>query len=94
MRQHSLIAGILSFFIPGMGQIYTGKSGRGATILAAVLVVGNLNAIWLSLYGLTTPVAGASWLYEFPRFLHDLFGFYGIIFWMWQVVDAYQQAKK
>jgi hypothetical protein len=94
MRHHPLIAGTLSFFIPGIGQIYAGRSGRGAAILVAVILVGNLNAIWLSLYGLTAPVAGEPWLYEVPRILHDVFAFYGIIFWSWQVLDATQQTKK
>jgi len=94
MTRYPVIAGILSMFIPGMGQIYAGKSGRGAAILVAVIVVGNLNAIWLSLYGLTASVPGAPWLYEVPRVLHDLFAIYGIIFWLWQVLDAYQQSQK
>jgi TM2 domain-containing membrane protein YozV len=93
MRHDPLIAGTLSLFIPGMGQIYAGSSGRGAAILVAVILVGNLNAIWLSLYGLTVPVANAPWLYEVPRILHDVFAFYGITFWSWQVLDAYQQTK-
>jgi len=72
MRKNAAIASALSVFVPGMGQIYAGKSGRGAAILIAAIVVGNLNAIWLSLYGLTAPVAGAPWFYDLPRILHDL----------------------
>lgn len=94
MIRNAAVAGVHSFFIPGMGQIYAGKSERGTAILIAVLVVGNLNAIWLSLYGLTESVAGAPWFYKVPRILHDLFAFYGIVFWIWQVVDASQQVKR
>jgi hypothetical protein len=88
-----VIAGVLSLFVPGMGQVYAGKNNRGAAILVSVIVVGNLNAIWLSLYGLMAPISGAPWLYEVPRILHDLFAIYGIVFWLWQVMDATQQSR-
>ena len=94
MTKSPALAGVLSLFIPGIGQIYAGKSGRGAAILIAVIVVGNLTTIWLSLYGLTAPVVGAPWLSEAPRILHDLLGFYGLVFWIWQVFDAYRQVKR
>jgi hypothetical protein len=94
MTRHPLLAGVISLIVPGCGQIYAGRSERGAAILIAVIIVGNLNAIWLSLYGLTAPVAGEPWWCELPRILHDLFAFFGIIFWIWQVLDVYQQAKK
>ena len=94
MTRNATFAGTLSLIIPGIGQIYAGKSGRGAAILIGVIVIGNLNTIWLILYGLPAPVAGAPWLYEVPRILHELFRFYGIIFWIWQVIDAYHQIKR
>jgi hypothetical protein len=31
--------------------------------------------------------------YWLPRLLHDVFAAYGIVFWVWQVVDAYNTAK-
>ena len=67
---------------------------RGAAILAVVIVAGSLNAIWLSLYNLSDPaVSNAAWTYHLPRILHDLFALYGIVFWIWAVVDAYKVAK-
>jgi len=76
-----------------MGQIYGGKVGRGAAFLLAFIIVGNLNAIWLSVFaGAQTDLSFFS--YTFPRMLHDIFAIYGIIFWLWQVVDAYLVAKK
>jgi len=33
----------------GLGQIYLGKKDRGAFILIAFIIVGNLNALWLSI---------------------------------------------
>ncbi|MFN2159881.1 MAG: hypothetical protein ACK2TW_08020, partial [Anaerolineales bacterium] len=79
-----VFAALLSLFVPGLGQIYAGKGGRGAAILAVVIVVGNLNAIWLSLYNISEPGAAyAAWTYQLPRLLHDLFAVYGIVFWLW-----------
>ena len=88
------LAGLLSLLVPGLGQIYAGSGTRGAAILLAVIIVGNLNAIWLSLYAANTPDPNIFWASTLPRILHDLFAAYGIIFWLWQVVDAYQQAKE
>jgi len=28
-----------------------------------------------------------------PRLLHDVFSFYGIVFWIWQVVDAVRPPR-
>ncbi len=43
------LASLLSVPVPGLGQIYAGKGARGAAILSVTIIVGNLNAIWLSL---------------------------------------------
>jgi hypothetical protein len=93
MSRKPILAGVLSLVVPGLGQIYTGKSERGAAILISVIVVGNLNAIWLSLYSLTSPGSAAFWTYTLPRILHDWFAALGVLFLIWQVVDAYQQAS-
>jgi hypothetical protein len=66
---------------------------RGAVILIAVMVVGNLNAIWLTLYPTANHLPDFFWTSMLPRILHDVFAVYGVIFWIWQVVDAYQQAS-
>lgn len=93
MKRNPFLASVMSLFIPGMGQIYGGKVGRGAAFLLAFIIVGNLNAIWLSVFaGAQTDLSFFS--YTFPRMLHDIFAIYGIIFWLWQVVDAYLVAKK
>jgi len=63
-------------------------------ILIAVILVGGINAIWLSLYNISDPfVVNARRTYTLPRILHDIFAVYGIIFWIWQFVDAYRSAE-
>lgn len=87
------LASLLSIPVPGMGQIYAGESERGVAILIVTIIVGNLNAIWLSIYATTGPESNAFWAVALPRTLHDIFAIYGVIFLIWQMVDAYQQAK-
>lgn len=61
--------------------------------MLAFIVIGNLNTIWLSIYaGAQTDLSFFS--HTFTRFLHDIFAFYSIVFWIWQVFDAYHLAKK
>lgn len=93
MSRTPILAAIFSLLFPGLGQIYAGKNERGAAILISVIIVGNLNAIWLSLYSLTSPGSAAFWTYTLPRILHDWFAALLLIFLIWQVVDAHQQAR-
>lgn len=74
MRLSPLIAGIISFIIPGLGQFISGKPERGAFIMAVVLLTGNLNAIWLSVYANT---AHGFYSFILPRYLHDVMALYG-----------------
>jgi len=88
------LAGFLTLLVPGLGQFYTGAGTRGAAILLAVIIVGSLNAIWLSLYTLSSPDPDSFWAFTLPRILYDIFAVYSIIFWLWQGIDAYQGAKE
>ena len=94
LPRNPYLAAFLSLFVPGLGQIFSGKGSRGAAILLGVIIVGNLNAIWLSLYALTTSGSEVFWASILPKTLHRLFAAYGIIFWLWQVIDAFQHAKE
>lgn len=94
MSRNPVLASILSLLVPGLGQMYSGKGARGAAILVAVIVGGNLNAIWLSLHAAVSEKPKAFWAHTLPRLLHDWFAAYGIVFWIWQMIDAHQQAQK
>jgi TM2 domain-containing membrane protein YozV len=94
MKRNAFIASVLSLLIPGLGQIYIRKAERGALILIAVIIAGNLNAIWLSTFAVSSTITTNFFSTTLPRLLHDIFAFYGIVFWIWQVVDAYVLAKK
>lgn len=93
-KRKPYLASLLSIPVPGLGQINAGKSERGAAILVITIIVGNLNAIWLTLHASTIPGINAFWAEYLPRLLHDLFAAYGVIFLVWQMIDAYQQVKK
>ena len=87
-KPNPFLAGLLLVPVPGLGQIYAGKRARGAAVLSITMIVWNLNAIWLSVYAAAKPAAGVFWTHSLPRILHDLFAFYGVIFLIWQIVDA------
>jgi TM2 domain-containing membrane protein YozV len=93
MTRKPILAGILSLIVPGLGQICSGKAERGARILLAAILVGNLNVIWLSLYGLTSPGTDAFWTSALPRILHDVFAAWSLVFYIWQGLDAYRQVR-
>jgi hypothetical protein len=88
-----VLIGLLSLIVPGLGQIAAGEGPRGALILMAVIIVGNLNALWLSLYALSLSSTPFFWTHTLPRILHGLFAAYGIVFWIWQVWDAIRLVK-
>ena len=93
MKKSPRLACLLSVLFPGLGQVYIGKRALGAAFMLAFIIIGSLNAIWLSIYaGAQTDLSFFS--HTFPRLLHDIFAFYGIIFWIWQAVDVYRSAKK
>ena len=87
-----LVRGVLSLLVPGLGQMVAGRHERGACILGLVLIVGNLNAIFLSAFAPTLGLDVPFFARGLPRLLHDLFACYGVVFWVWQVVDAYRLA--
>lgn len=93
MNKKPALAALLSALVPGLGQIYSDKAELGMLILIATIIVGNLNAIWLSLYATTDLEKRTFWAVELPRILHDVFAIYGLIFLAWQIWDAYQLAK-
>ncbi len=94
MERKPIIAGVLSLFVPGLGQIYAGKSNRGAAILVGAIVVGNLNLIFLPIFVAAHPDPGIVWAYWIPRVGHDVMSLWSIVFWIWAVVDAYQQVPE
>jgi TM2 domain-containing membrane protein YozV len=95
MKRNPYIAGVLSLLAPGLGQIYAGRGNKGAAILFAAIVIGNLNILILPLIAVANPVipppAGdpnGIWTYWIPRIFHDLISLWSIVFWLWAVVDA------
>ncbi|MGD2146765.1 MAG: hypothetical protein PVH41_08735 [Anaerolineae bacterium] len=94
MLRRPFLASLFSLLVPGLGQILAGRGERGAAILIAAIVVGNLNTIWLSLYARTSAGPRTFWGYALPRILHDVLAAWGVAFLVWQAVDAYRQARR
>jgi hypothetical protein len=94
MKKNVVLAGLLSLFVPGLGQIYVKKHKRGAAILFAAIVIGNLNALWLTSTALSNCSKADFWNSVFPRIVHDVSAFWAVAFWVWAIVDAIILAKK
>ena len=101
MKRNPFIAGVLSLLVPGLGQIYAGKGDKGSAIIAAAIVIGNLNIIILPLIAMANPTipVGAPtpitlWVYWIPRVVHDVVSFWSITFWVWAIWDAISITRK
>jgi hypothetical protein len=93
MRKNPWIAGLLSLVFLGLGHVYVGKKALGVALMIAFIVIGNLNALWLSTYALAPADSGFFGL-TLPRLLHDIFAFYGIALWIWAIIDSVRLAKQ
>jgi TM2 domain-containing membrane protein YozV len=94
VKRNPVLAGFLSLIIPGLGQIYCGEGNKGAAILIAAIIVGNLNIIFLPVFVAANPNSEIVWAYWIPRIGHDVMSVWSVVFWIWAVVDAYSLAKK
>ena len=101
LRRNPIIAGILSFLVPGLGQIYSGESNKGAAIIVAAIMIGSLNIIVLPLIALANPNSPTSqpisetiWTYWIPRVVHDVISIWSLFFWGWTIIDAISIARK
>lgn len=74
------LAVVLSFFIPGLGQMYCGKTARGVGILV-------LSILMFSIFGYTAGSNPNSQDAAFPFLLW-------ILVYIWNIYDAYKLAGK
>lgn len=81
--------------------MYAGEGNKGGAIIAAAIVIGNLNIIILPLIAMANPViptgapdARTIWAYWIPRVVHDVVSFWSITFWLWAVADAFSTARR
>jgi len=80
-----ILAAILSFFIPGLGQFYAGHFLRGVGVFVISLILGAVGAV--GIFGL---IIGSIIILILTLIL-PLVAF---IFWIWNIYDAYQLAAK
>ncbi len=93
MKRNPFVAALLSLLVPGLGQIYAGAGNKGGAILAAAIIFGNLNLIFLPIFIMAHPDSAVVWAYWIPRIGHDVMAAWSLVFWLWVVADAYSVAK-
>lgn len=94
MKRNPVIAFLLSMVIPGLGHIYAKKGTKGAVILAASIIIGSLNIIFLPVFISANPDLNSIWGYWIPRVGHDVIAIWSIVFWFWVCFDSYREAVK
>ena len=94
MERHPFVAAVLSLLVPGLGQMYCGRSTRGAAVLAAAIVIGSLSIMFLPVFAAADPDPEVIWAYWIPRAGHDVMSLWSVVFWVWAVADAYLLAKR
>ena len=77
----SILAAILSFFIPGLGQFYSGHFLRGLLIFIISLLLGSTLTGLSILLVITLVVPAVLFLIIF-------------VFWIWNIYDAWQLAAR
>ena len=82
MRRNPTVAGLLSLIVPGLGQIYAGRGRKGAILLLAAIVIGNLNLLLLTSILASNPDPGVPWTIWIPRIGHDVLSLWSIVFWI------------
>ena len=96
-RKESSTAAILSLLMPGLGQMYLGRMGRGiallivCTVLVSVGVLSVLSAesIHYSYY------YGYHYSYSFARVLFGVaLILIGVVVWIWNIFDANGSADR
>lgn len=82
MERNPIVAALLSLIIPGVGQGYTKRWARGGLIFAlALMLVGLL--VWSQM--------GA--LVELSRTMFIFLTATTVVYWLWNVYDAYRSAQ-
>ncbi|MBQ3620212.1 MAG: hypothetical protein II940_00865 [Methanosarcinaceae archaeon] len=74
---NAILAAVLSFFIPGLGQVYTKNYLRGIIFFIVVVFLAGIIAGFLS--GL---IGSLGWL----------FGLIPLLIWLYNIYDAYKLA--
>ena len=69
-----LIAAILSFILPGLGQIFLGELGRG------ILIFGLVVGLWIV----------SDVFYYYIPIVGPVFSCIAVGLWIWNIYDAYQ----
>ncbi len=88
------VAGIASFFIPGLGQIISGETGRGLGFLGASVGCGIITGIGYAQFVYSNSIESSSSTVStdgVPLMLVGIIG--GAVVNIWSIVDAVKVAK-
>lgn len=89
------IAAVLSFFWPGVGQIYNGELGKGLVIFFSQFVVGIVAGLFVMGGGIAAGSTGDPYAAMAGFGMAILLGVAVVfMFWVWAIFDAYSTAER
>ena len=95
-RYNPTLAGVASFFVPGLGQALSGETGRGLLFFAGSVVT---SGITISSFSSTKKsiLNGQVVEYEVKKSGSNVGAYLGLVasagIWIWSIVDAVKVAK-
>lgn len=89
---HPGIAAVLSFFIPGLGQLYCGRLGMAALLFAGSVAVP-LTILFIAFAVLSASINRGSDPIGALGVVYILGYGTGVCCWFWNIVDAYSNAN-
>ncbi len=92
-RKEAWIAVLLSFFVPGLGQIYAGKVSRGVGFLL-LFFVGPIASFFLLFIPLLGFMASPTSMFGMIFMLLTVGSLVYVGLYVWCLIDAYQQVEK
>lgn len=94
-ENHPGLAAVMSFFIPGLGQLYSGRLGMAAVLFAGTVAIPVLITVvafaFLAAGAQSGNMeAGATGAIGMVYIVMPLMSF---CFWVWNIIDAYSNAN-
>jgi len=94
-RKSAAIAVLLSFFVPGLGQLYVSKVKRGVSLIVTFIVLSVISSVITSVIAKAidfTDRNSINTLVTNPAFI--AISLVSVGFWIFGMYDAYRMAKK
>lgn len=93
-KKEPVVTVLLSFLLPGLGQIYAGKLGRGLIVMVVYFLLTILFTLVFLAMGLWGGIGSWSWMPSSEAFFAwmAVSSIVLLVYYIWQIYDAYKCA--